>query len=143
MSDAAERRARRERVVYEHMESENVHEWSRTMATFSHPRYELIPRGQVHEGADDVMRYWIDGRAEFPDQRNELISLHHTDTAVITEFWLRGTHTGGARPTGRRFKCRMCAIFEFDDNDLMVCERVYYDQATITRQLKGLADADD
>ena len=34
-------------------------------------------------------------------------------------------------------------LFEFDDNDLMVCERVYYDQATITRQLKGLADADD
>jgi hypothetical protein len=31
----------------------------------------------------------------------------------------------------------MCAIFEFDANDLMTTERVYFDQATITAQLTG------
>ncbi len=32
----------------------------------------------------------------------------------------------------------MCAIFEFDgDTDRIVCERVYFDQATIAAQLFG------
>ena len=137
--DDDERRARRERVVIEHMESENVQEWDRTIATFSHPRYELIASGAVHEGHDDVMAYYLKGRGVFPDQRNELIAMHHTDNAVITEFWLRGTHLGGRNPNGRAFECRMCAIFEFDDDDLIVCERVYFDQATISRQLAGPA----
>lgn len=135
---AAERRARREQLVIDHMETENRHEFDRTIATFSHPRYELIPSGQVVDGFDDVAKYYVDGRTIFPDQRNELISLHHADDAVIIEFWLRGTHLGGDNPTGRSFTCRMCAIFTFDDNDLMVSERVYYDQATITDQLRGL-----
>ncbi len=32
-----DRRARRAAVVIEHMQSENVQQWDRTMATFSHP----------------------------------------------------------------------------------------------------------
>ena len=41
-----DRRPRREAVVIEHMQSENVQEWDRTMATFGHARYEL-PDGTV------------------------------------------------------------------------------------------------
>lgn len=119
------------------MQSENVQEWDRTMATFSHPRYELIPTGQVVDGEDEVMSYWHAGRTLFPDQRNELIELHHSDNSVIIEFWLRGTHLGGPSPTGRSFECRMCAIFTFDEDDLMTGERVYYDQQTIQDQLSG------
>ena len=71
------------------MQSENVQQWDRTMATFSHARYEL-PDGNVIDGADDVMRYWIEGRAVVPDQRNELIELTHLDDDhVLIEFWLR------------------------------------------------------
>ena len=135
MSDPDERRARRERVVREHMESENVQEWDRTIVTFSHPRYELIPTGVVHDGHDDVMAYYRKGRAVFPDQRNELIAMHHAADSVIVEFWLRGTHLGGRNPNGKAFECRMCAIFDFDADDLMTSERVYFDQATITAQL--------
>lgn len=41
-------RARREAVVGEHMDSENRQDFAATMATFRHPRYELIAsdRGQ-------------------------------------------------------------------------------------------------
>jgi hypothetical protein len=135
-SEAA-RRARREQLVIEHMETENRHEFDKTIQTFSHPRYELIATGEVYDGHDDVAAYYVRGRSVFPDQRNELISLHHSDDAVIIEFWLRGTHTGGENPTGRSFICRMCAIFTFDDDDLMMSERVYFDQATIVKQLLG------
>ena len=41
-----DRHGRREARVIEHMQSENVQEWDRTMATFSHPRYEL-PYGTI------------------------------------------------------------------------------------------------
>ena len=34
-----------EATVREHMESENRHEFDVTMATFHHPRYEIVPTG--------------------------------------------------------------------------------------------------
>ena len=132
-----ELRATREQIVREHMESENRHEFDVTMGTFEHPRYEIIPTGVVHDGPVEVAAYFRDSRAAFPDQRNELISLRHADDAVIVEFWLRGTHKGplmGIQPTGKTFECQMTAFFIFDE-DRLVCERVYFDSATILRQL--------
>ena len=41
-----------------------------------------------------------------------------------------------ARHVGRGFRCRMCAVFEFEPGgERIVCERVYFDQGTIARQL--------
>jgi steroid delta-isomerase-like uncharacterized protein len=132
--------ARREAVVREHMESENVHDFDTTIATFEHPRYELVATGDVYDGEDAVRAYFAESRRAFPDQRNELVALHHADDAVIVEFDLLGTHLGPLRalpPTGRAFRCRMSAHFVFD-GDQLVCERVYFDQLSIMRQL-GLA----
>ena len=131
---------KREQIVREHMESENRYEFDTTLATFDHPRYELIATGDVHDGAKQVMDYFEETRRAFPDQRNELIGLHHADDAVVAEFNLRGTHLGNYRglpATGRSFECRMAAVFVFED-DRLVCERVYFDSATILRQL-GIA----
>ena len=137
MNDPNELRAHRERIVRRHMEAENVHDWDTVIATFAHPRYELIATGQTHDGEAAVREYFRESRTAFPDQRNELIGLHHADDAVIAEFWLLGTHKGplaGFDPTGREFRCRMTAFFIFDGTDL-TCERVYFDSATIIRQL--------
>src|SRR5437764_10984038 len=122
------------------MESENVHEFDVTIGTFSHPRYEIVPTGEVHDGEEAVRRYFTESRAAFPDQRNELIALHHGDDGVFVEFDLKGTHQGelrGIPPTGREFTCRTLAIFVFEE-DRLVCERVYFDLLTILGQL-GLA----
>jgi len=130
-------RRHREAIVREHMESENRHEFDVTMGTFHHPRYEIVPTGEVHDGEEEVARYFADTRAAFPDQRNETIALYHADEGVIVEFWLRGTHEGelrGIPPTGRAFEVRTVAFFLFDD-DRLVCERVYFDTATILAQL--------
>ena len=127
----------REAIVREHMESENRHEFDVTMGTFKHPRYEIIPTGEIHDGAEAVDRYFKETRAAFPDQRNELIAMHHADDAVLVEFWLRGTHEGelrGIPATHKPFECRCVAIFEFEGEGL-VCERVYFDTATILGQL--------
>ena len=130
-------RDRREAVVREHMESENRHEFDVTIATFARPRYEIIPTGEIFDGEEAVRGYFAASRAAFPDQRNELRALHHTDDAVISEFDLLGTHLGSLRgipPTGKTFRCPMTAFFFFE-GDRIVCERVYFDSATILRQL--------
>ena len=135
-------REQREAVVREHMESENQHAFDVTLRTFAHPRYELIPTGEVYDGAAAVAEYYKASRAAFPDQRNELLAMHHSDDAVIVEFDLLGTHQGmlrGIPPTGRAFRCRMVALFLFA-GDRIVCERVYYDTATILRQLGLIPD---
>jgi steroid delta-isomerase-like uncharacterized protein len=130
-------REHREAIVRRHMEAENVHDFDTVIATFAHPRYELVATDQVHDGEAAVREYFRETRTAFPDQRNELIALRHADDAVVTEFWLLGTHEGpllGVAPTGREFRCRMTALFLFDGPGL-VCERVYFDSATILRQL--------
>jgi steroid delta-isomerase-like uncharacterized protein len=140
MNTTASIRETRERLIRDHMETENRHEFDKTLETFVHPRYELIATGEVIDGSTAVAHYYEETRAAFPDQRNELIAMHHADDAVIVEFDLLGTHDGvfrGVPPTGRSFRCRMTAIFEFEGEGL-VCERVYFDSATILRQL-GLA----
>ena len=111
---SAELRAHREAIVREHMESENVHDFDTTIGTFGHPRYELVATGDIYDGEEAVRAYFAESRRAFPDQRNELVALHHANDAVIVEFDLLGTHLGPAarapshRPRGwrcRRWSC--------------------------------------
>jgi steroid delta-isomerase-like uncharacterized protein len=135
-------RAQRDTVIREHMESENRLDFDTTIATFNHPRYELVGTGQVFDGEEQVRQYYATSRAAFPDQRNEIHSLRHADDAVVVEFDLLGSHLGnfaGFDPTGRTFRCPMAAIFEFD-GDRIVCERIYFDSGTILRQLGLVGD---
>jgi steroid delta-isomerase-like uncharacterized protein len=133
-------RKKREEIVREHMDSENRHEFDATLDTFEHPRYELIATGEVYDGTEEVQGYYDDTRRAFPDQRNELLALHHADDAVLVEAVVRGTHKGPLRslpPTGREFELPILAIFVFE-GDKLTCERVYFDQMTVLRQL-GIA----
>ena len=75
----AQLRTDREALVVEHMESENRHEFDATMETFAHPRYEIVPTGDVYDGVEGVNEYFETTRNAFPDQRNELIAMHHAD----------------------------------------------------------------
>jgi len=136
-------RDKREAVVREHMDAENRHDFDAALATFAHPRYEIVATGETFDGPAEVSRYYTESRTAFPDQRNQVIAVHHADDAVIVEFDLMGTHTGPLRgtipPTGRAFTCRMAAFFLFEEGgDRVVCERVYFDAGTMLAQL-GLA----
>jgi steroid delta-isomerase-like uncharacterized protein len=141
VSTTSDLRERRLAVVREHMDSENEHEFDVTLETFGHPRYEIVPTGEVYDGPEEVAEYYRTTRAIFPDQRNENAVLHSGEDSVVAEFDLLGTHEGelrGVQGTGRTFRCRMCAVFEFaQGTDRIVCERVYFDQMTIAQQLLG------
>ena len=139
MALSEELRAAREAVVREHMDSENVHDFDTTIATFEHPRYEIVPTGDVYDGEEEVRRYFAETRAAFPDQRNENVVLHHAEDCVVAEFDLVGTHEGelrGMPPTGKQFRTRMVALFMFE-GDRIVCERVYFDQLSILGQISA------
>jgi steroid delta-isomerase-like uncharacterized protein len=140
MPPLSDQQTRREALVREHMESENRLDLEATLATFAHPRYELIATGQVYDGEEEVRAYFAGSRATFPDQRNELIALHHSEDAVTVEFDLLGTQHGelmGFPATGKEFRARCVALYLFEGEGL-VCERVYFDSLTILGQLGHL-----
>jgi len=141
MTESKALRALREAIVLEHVESRNDHDFDTSLNSFPHPRYEIVASGQVLDGVDEVRAYWQRTRAAFPDQHSKVVEIHHADDAVIVEFELQGTHLGslvGEEVTGRSFKVRMVGLFLFD-KDVLVCERVYGDTATVMNQL-GMLD---
>lgn len=128
-----------------HMALEITHDWDGVIATFDHPRYELMGPGAVFDGEAAVRSYFASSREPFPDQANDVIAIAadaESDT-VLVEFWLTGTHLGplklGPRtiePTGKAFRIRMAASFEFaPGSDKIVCERPYYDQSAVMKAL--------
>ena len=129
---------RREQVILEHMRSENEHRFDDTIATFAHPRYELMATGEVYDGEDAVREYDRSGRALVPDQSNELIGIYHSDGGVGIEMWLRGTPNKDEVDGARSFEIRMAAFFDFD-GDKIVCERAYWDRQSVTDQVMGSA----
>ena len=139
--------AARIRTVRDHMALECENDWDAVIATFAHPRYEMYGSGAVFDGEKAVRGYFAASRTPFPDQGNEIIAIAADGDSVLVEFWLTGTHLGPLRlpggrtaePTGKGFRVRMAASFEFaPGSDKIVCERPYFDQGAVTRAL-GLA----
>ena len=127
--------AARIQTVREHMALECAFDWDGVIATFEHPRYEMMATGAVFDGEDEVRGYFASSRSSFPDLRNELIAIAADDASdtVLVEFWLVGTHAGELHvrgktyaPTGRVMRMRMAASFEFaPGSDKIICERPF------------------
>jgi steroid delta-isomerase-like uncharacterized protein len=135
----ADLRRRRLDVLERHFQSEVDHDWDTCLATFNgHPRYEIVPTGQVHDGDDAVLAYHRAQRTAFPDQRHDDVRFHVADDdTVIAEFDLLGTNTGellGMPPTGKAFRVPVIAVFSFE-GERITNERVYLDLATLLSQV--------
>jgi steroid delta-isomerase-like uncharacterized protein len=135
-------RERREAIVNEHVAAENRHDVEATIATFHHPRYEMMPLGVPTDGAaavHELLQGMMDG---IPDFTAQVQRIHHSDDAVICEVRMTGTHQGplaGVAATGRPIDVPMACIFDFDD-DRLVCEKLFFDMATLLRQIGALPD---
>jgi predicted ester cyclase len=107
------------------------------LATFHHPRYEVPAVGAIADGAEAVQGLLAMLLGAFPDFWLKKLAVHHADDAVIVECRFGGTHRGawaGIAPTGHRMEVQSVLIFAFDGENL-ICEKVYFDHATILRQL--------
>ncbi|MBL1234419.1 MAG: nuclear transport factor 2 family protein [Rhodobiaceae bacterium] len=132
------------KTVRDHMALECECDWDAVIATFQHPRYEMFGTGQVFDGEEAVRGYFDASRTPFPDQANEIISVGAGDNNTVhVEFFLTGTHLGPLKlgskvveATGKSFRVRMAATFEFAKNsDKIVCERPYFDQTAVLKEL--------
>jgi hypothetical protein len=73
-----------------------------------------------------------------PGLRIDVLHAHASDTAVVLEVVIRGQHLGpwrGLPATGAQIELPLCGIFTFDDAERLAGERIYYDRATLLRQL--------
>jgi len=131
-------RTRREAVVEAHIAAETVlHDAAAALATFHHPRYEVPAMGAVVDGGDAVHGLLTQLLTAFPDLWLERSALYHADTAVIVECRFGGTHRGpwaGIEASGKPMAVQAACIFVFE-GERLVCEKVYFDHATVLRQL--------
>ena len=137
-------KARRNQTVLGHVDAENRRDYEAALATFDHPRYEFVATDEVYDGEGEVMEHWLELDRAFPDQEDEILTLHHADDTVLLEMVTRGTHLGplrGLPPTGRTFELRFICIFVFE-GERLVCERVYFDTNTMFEQLGVARDPD-
>jgi len=129
----------REATVHRHIEAEGRHDVEATLATFHTPRYEVAPLG-VSNGEVEVRNLLNTMLTGFPDWHIEPGPFRHGDDFVFVEVQMTGTHNGpwaGWEPTGRRMDVKVACIFEFE-GERLVCEKVYFDLATVMRQLGKL-----
>jgi steroid delta-isomerase-like uncharacterized protein len=132
-------RSRRQAVVQSHIDAENSGDLDAMIASFYRPRYEVFAMAAIFEGEQPV-RELVGGLVSaFPDFRCSPSEFHHADNAVIVEARLTGTQQGdwaGFAPRGGKIDVPIVCIFDFED-DRLVNEKVYFDFATVQRQLSG------
>src|SRR5918998_190 len=112
-------RQARQAIIDAHSAAETAHDLDAVLATFHHPRYEIVPTGEVFDGEDAVRRYHGENFAGIPDLTVEPIAAYHGEDAVAEEAWVSGTHLGtyhGLPATGRILRVRVCGIYVFEED---------------------------
>jgi len=136
---AEARTSARLRTVDEHIARENEHDLDGIMATFGETaRYDDEAWDTHHAGRDEVRAFYKDLLHALPDLRIDVQGRHIASDAIILEVVIRGRHLStwrGLPATGRQVEFPLCAVFTFDDKDRLAGERIYYDSATVLRQL--------
>lgn len=129
--------------VEEHVRLENEHDLDGIVGTYAEsPTYDDEPYGEHHIGGEAVRGYYERLMRAVPDLRIDVQQRHPTDEAVILECVISGTHLGewrGLPPTGRKLRFPLCAIYTFD-GERLAGERIYYDRATVLRQVGVFRD---
>ena len=138
MEVTADVRARREAAVRAHIKAEaEDHDVAGVLASFRHPRYEVPAMAAIADGAPAVEGLVGALLGAFPDFFLKQDALYHAENAVIVECRFGGTQQGvwaGIPPSGNRAEVQAALIFLFEGADL-VCEKVYFDHATMLKQL--------
>ena len=134
-----EENAARLRVVEEHLRCENAHDLAGIMATFGdEAEYHDTSWAEHHNGRAAVQSYYLDALSALPDMRIDMQNCLVTDEAVVLEVSINGTHLGpwrGLPATGRTVQFSLCGIFRFSSNGKLASETIYYDRASVMRQI--------
>jgi steroid delta-isomerase-like uncharacterized protein len=131
--------AARLRIVEEHVGLENAHDLEGIMGTFGpSARYDDEPWGAHYRGQQEVRTFYAELLRAMPDLHIDVRQRHPSEDAVILEVVIRGRHLGswrGLAATGRQVEFPLCGIYTFDQENRLAGEKIYYDRATVLRQL--------
>jgi steroid delta-isomerase-like uncharacterized protein len=136
----------RVRIVEQHIALENAHDLDGIMGTFGEgARYDDEPWEAHYVGSREVRAFYTQLLQAIPDLRIEVIRQHVADAAIVVEVIIRGHHLGawrGLPATGRLIEFPLCGIYTFDKENRLAGEKIYYDRATVLRQLGMFDDPD-
>lgn len=134
-----DRTAARIALVEHHIRLENEHDLEGVLRTFGdEARYDDEAWGEHYEGRDGVRQFYEQLMKAMPDLSIEVQQRYVTDDAILVEVVIRGTHLGswrGLPATGRRIQFPLCGVYTFDADDRLAGEKIYYDRATVLKQL--------
>jgi predicted ester cyclase len=146
---ADERIKLQRQCVDEHIGSENEGKWAAVYDTFvdsANAFYDVIPLSTTFHGRDGVRGFYEFVQSAFPDLHFLVTGEYDVPGCSVRECTATGTHRGeycGVAPSGRQMAVELAVLFLFEDEDpaKLVAERVYFDNETLLRQLRGEADA--
>ena len=134
-----DRRSARIAIVEQHVRFENAHDLEGVLGTFGdRAQYDDEAWGEHYSGRNEVRAFYAQLIAALPDLHIEILRRHVSDEVIVLEVMIRGTHLGpwrGLPATGRRVEIPLCGVYTFEDQDRLAGERIYYDRATVLRQL--------
>jgi len=126
-------------IVEEHVSFENKHDLHGIMETFGRvARYDDEPWGAHYSGREEVRSFYAQLLRAMPDMHIDVQRRHPSEDAIILEVVISGRHLGtwrGLPATGRRVSFPLCGIFTFDDGNHIASEKIYYDRASVLRQI--------
>lgn len=130
--------ADRQTVVRRHLEAENAYRLQETLDTLTKDCvFEDVPLGERVTGHQGAAAYYQRWWRAFPDLTWIPQGRAFTEEGLVSELIARGTHKGeffGIAPTGRTISLHVAIFVSFADGH-MASERLYYDLATLLRQL--------
>ena len=106
------------------------------------PVYKIMATGEEHRGRDAVASFYLGLFEAVPDATFDLINVYIGEAGVVEESVLRGTHQGkwmGVEPAGMKIELPLTIVFPMQDGAILG-ERLYFDLATLVRQLGGRAE---
>jgi steroid delta-isomerase-like uncharacterized protein len=134
-----DRRSARAETVEQHIRLENEHDLEGVLGTFGDTaRYDDEPWDEHYTGRKGVRLFYEQLMEALPDLVIAVQHWHEAEDAVLVEVIIRGTHLGGWRglpATGRRVEFPLCGVYTFDSDNRLAGEKIYYDRATVLRQL--------
>ncbi|KUH64595.1 hypothetical protein AU184_17420 [Mycolicibacterium novocastrense] len=133
MSEDRLRRVREE-IVLRHVAGENARDLEAIMATFAHPRYEIVPSATVYDGDAAVRTMILRQWDELPWMHYAAEAIYHGADGLVVE-----TRTTCA---GTDIDMLSVNVFGFDGEGLIL-ERCYFDRMLFAEQLKGVTRQND
>jgi carboxymethylenebutenolidase len=132
------------RVWQRHLMAENRRNLEALLENLcADPIYKIMATSVTFKGPEQVRKFYADLFEGVPDANFELVNSFVGEEGAVAESILRGAQHGfwlGVPPTGREIALPMSIVVPMMHSQILG-ERLYFDLATLARQLSIPVDA--